>query len=325
MTRGQAASAMDRSQLLSWVASLYYEEELTQAQIASRLHTSRSTVSRLLQEARDKEIVEIVIHPVWRRDRELEKQLVEVFGVVEARVLVEPRLDYRKVLRGLGALAARYLDAVVAPHTILGISWGTALRSTVRALTPADEVPITVVQMIGATGARDPLTDGPELARLLADRYGGRYRSLHAPLAVESVDTKEALFKEPHIRETLEMARRADLALVGVGTVIPEYSSWLRAGYIDREGLADLRAVGAVGDICGWHYDVYGNVLDIDLNRRIVGVEPEAFSRIDRVIAVAGGQPKVRPILGALRGGFVDVIITDEQAARGVLGSLENG
>jgi DNA-binding transcriptional regulator LsrR (DeoR family) len=306
---------------LAHVADLYYQEGLTQAQIASQIHTSRSTVSRLLHEARERGIVEIVIHYTWSRNRAMEQELVRAFSLREARVIVDHDWDYERILHGLGASAARYLEGVVEPGVILGISWGTAILSTVRRLKPKEKLPITVVQMIGATGAKDPLTDGPELARLLADVYGGRYRSLHAPLTVESASVREGLLNEPHIRETLELASQADLALVGIGTLVPEYSSWLRAGYLDRDGLAELRAAGAVGDICGWHYDVHGNFLVIDMNRRIVGVQPQTLSEIERVIAVAGGQAKVKAILGGLRTGLVDTLVTGEQAAKGVLGA----
>jgi DNA-binding transcriptional regulator LsrR (DeoR family) len=310
---------------LAHVASLYYEEGLTQSQIASRIHTSRSTVSRLLQEARDKEIVKIIVQHTCRRNRAIEEQLVRLFGLQEARVVVDQSGDYKRLLKGLGALAARYLEDAVEPDITLGISWGTAILSTVQALSPTDKRAITVVQMIGAVGAQDSLTDGPELARLLADVFGGRYRALHAPLTVESTSIREALLNEPHIRETLALARCAHLALVGIGTVVPEYSSWLRAGYLDREGLAELQAVGAVGDICGWHYDAGGSVLDIGLNRRIVGIEPAALSRINGVIGVAGGEAKVRAILGGLRGGFLDTLVTDERTAWSVLDAQKAG
>jgi DNA-binding transcriptional regulator LsrR (DeoR family) len=310
---------MERTELLARVASLYYEKNLTQSEIASQFHISRSTVSRLLQEARDEGIVEIVIHFPWKRSQHLEQQLVESFSLHEARVLASYNENYEQILQGLGILAARYLESIVQPDTVLGISWGTAILSMVQALSPERKVPVTVVQMIGATGAPDPLTDGPELARLLADVYEGKYRCLHAPLVVENISIRSSLLQDPHVRETLDLAKQADVAVIGIGTVVPEYSSWLRAGYLKRGGLAQLEYKGAVGDICGWHYDISGELLDINLNRRIVGIELETLSKIREVIAIAGGEAKVKAVLGALRSGYVNTLVTDELVAKELL------
>ncbi|RLC59170.1 MAG: sugar-binding transcriptional regulator, partial [Chloroflexota bacterium] len=83
--------------------------------------------------------------------------------------------------------------------------------------------------------------------------------------------------------------------------------------------LARLRTQGAVGDICARHYDAQGHVLDIELNQRIVGIELEALHSIGQVVGVAGGEAKAEAILGALRGGHVNVLVTDDAAARKVL------
>jgi len=88
---------------------------------------------------------------------------------------------------------------------------------------------------------------------------------------------------------------------------------------VDREALARLRAQGVVGDICARHYDAQGRVMDIELNHRIVGLELEALHGIGQVIGVAGGEAKAEAILGALRGGHVNVLVTDDAAARKVL------
>jgi DNA-binding transcriptional regulator LsrR (DeoR family) len=188
---------------------------------------------------------------------------------------------------------------------------------------PGRQLAITVVQMVGAVGKGDPLVDGPDLARQLANVYGGEYRYLHAPLIVEDVRTREALLQEPRIRETLELARRADVALVGIGTPHPEVSSLLRAGYLDEEAIARLRERGVVGDVCARQYDAQGQPADVELNRRVVGVELEALHRMEQVIGVAGGEAKAGAILGALRGGHVHVLVTDDVAAEKVLALLQ--
>ena len=310
---------MERADLLAQVASLYYEDGLTQAEIACQVDASRSTVSRLLQEAREAGIVEITIHYPWKTDLGLENLLEERFQLRRALVLATRGRAYTEVLRGLGVLAARYIDRALSQDATLGISWGTAVHSTAQALRPKRRLPITVVQMIGAVGLGDPLIDGPDLARLMAHIYRGEYRYLHAPLIVENGQVREGLVQEPRIQETLGLARKVDIALVGIGSLVPEVSSLLRAGYLDREALTELRARGAVGDICGRHYDAQGRVMDIELNRRMVGIELKDLQDIEQVIGVAGGEAKAEAILGALRGDHVNVLVTDDRAAGKVL------
>ena len=309
----------ERTELLAQVASMYYEDNLNQDEIARRIDISRSTVSRMLQEAREAGVVEITVHYPWRNVPEIEADLIARFHLRQARVLLGRGRPYEEILRGLGVLAARYIESILIDGATLGISWGVAVYSTVRTLRPDRRLPITVVQMVGAVGEGDPLIDGPDLARLLASVYGGEYRYLHAPLIVEDAHAREVLLQEPRIRETLSLAHRADVALVGIGAPSPEVYSLLRAGYIDREELAQLRAHGVAGDVCARHYDAYGRVLDIELNRRIVGIELEALHDIGQVIGVAGGEAKAEAILGALRGGHVNVLITDDVTARKVL------
>jgi len=312
------ATTDSRLRLLAEVASLYYENELTQEEIARKLGISRSNVSRLLAEAKQKGVVEIRINYPWETSPSLQMELMNRFNLRVARVLKADRMGYKRILRGLGALAARYLEGILNNASILAIGWGTALYEVVNALRPR-QLGIEIVQMIGAIGSGDPLIDGPELARELAKTLGGRYRYLHAPLIVRDEEVQKAFLREQRISETLELAKGADIALVGIGSVDPSVSSLLRAGYIDEEGLEAIRRCGAVGDICARQFDIQGNVLDIELNRRVVGIDIESLKRIDCVMGVAGGMPKAPAILGALRGGFVNVLITDNRVAQEVL------
>jgi DNA-binding transcriptional regulator LsrR (DeoR family) len=309
----------ERSEYLAHVASLYYEDNLTQDEIARRITTSRSTVSRLLHEAREAGLVEIVVHHPWKTVPELEEVLVARFHLLKAYVLRGNGKSYPELLRGLGVLAAQCIQGILREGTVLGISWGAAVYHTVRALRPERPMPITVVQMVGAVGEGDPLIDGPELARWLANLYGGSYRYLHAPLIVEDARVRDVFLHESRIRETLALARRADVALVGIGAPDTQVCSLLRAGYLDSEALDTLRAQGVVGDICARHYDVHGGAVDIPMNQRVVGIELEALQGIKQVIGVAGGERKAEAILGALNGGYVNVLVTDEAVATRVL------
>ena len=309
----------ERLTYLAQLASTYYDQGKSQEEVAKEFGISRSAVSRLLTEAREKGIVEIIVHYPWRTCIELEDALVSIFRLKAAYVLLGENKPYQDMLQGLGVLAARHLDRILSDGVIIGISWGTALYEMIKALRPRYLTGVEVVQIIGATGSENVPTDGPILAQLLTGQLGASCYHLHAPLVVENEIVREVLMQDHNIRNTLARAERADIALVGIGSTRSDLSSLLRAGYVNEDEQDRIRATGAVGDICAQHYSLTGECLDIDVNRRVVGISLDNLSRIETVIGVAGSPRKGAAILGALRGRYVNVLITDDQAAQKVM------
>lgn len=314
------SSRHERLQLLATVADLYYVDGRGQAEIARRLGYSRSTISRLLTEARETGVVEIRIHHPLERSSELESALMDRFGLQVAQVAVRGQLDYTRMLRQLGRLGAAYLSENLTPTSSLGVSWGTAVYEVAQAFRTRHYPKFRVVQMIGAVGASDPTIDGHDVARRIATKFGGTYHTLNAPLIVGDVATTQVLLREPNIRKTLAMAAEVDYALVGIGSVEPETSSLVRAGFLSAEEMAALKAAGVVGDMCARHFDIDGQLYTGEVTQRLISIDLRTFiNRPIVVVAVAGGIAKARSILGALNGGLVDVLITDSTAAEAVL------
>ena len=309
----------DHEELLCQVASYYYEQHLTQVEIGRRINASRSTVSRLLQQALDCGIVKITINYAWAREQQLEQQLLQKFHLRQVRVLAGKGRSDEDIRKGMGVLAARLLDSRVQDKTILGISYGRSLASTIAALHPTRQVALTVVPIIGALGSNNPLIDGPELVRQIAQIYGGEYRYLPVPLLVEDTRTRDALVQSTQIYEILALARQAHIALLGIGAPGHNVSSMIWSGYLNERELERVKEQGAVGHMCGQFFDQQGEPLDVELNRRAVGIGIKTLQNIETVIAVAGGEAKSAAILGALRGRFLNILVTDDLAARKIL------
>jgi DNA-binding transcriptional regulator LsrR (DeoR family) len=316
---------MDRTErewLLAKAARLYYEQNKTQSEIGRLIGASHATVSRLLDEAREAGIVEIIIHSPWKTSQELESELIHLFSLRRAIVLTTRGQPLADIISGISELAARYLDSVLSDDTVLGLCWGMTVWNTTKAykaLHPQQKRRVTVVQMIGSPGTDAPANQGPNAARLLAEVFEGEHRYLPTPLAVKDPALQQALLRDPAVEPILDLARHANIALVGIGAPLPRISTLLRFGYLSEEDLAQLRSQGAVGEVAGIHYDIEGRVMDIDLNRRTICIEPEAVRRIPEVIGVAGGKAKADAILGALRGQYLDVLVTDDVTAQEVL------
>jgi DNA-binding transcriptional regulator LsrR (DeoR family) len=309
----------DQEELLVEVACYYYQQNLTQAEIGRRINASRSTVSRLLQQALDAGLVKISINYAWERASDLEQQLIAKFHLHEARVLIGKGRDEEEVRRGMGVLAASVIDSRLKDGTVFGISYGRSLACTIAALHPTRKIAITVVPIIGALGSNNPLIDGPELIRQIAQIYGGDYRYLPVPLLVEDTRTRDALVQSGQIYDLLVLARKAHLALLGIGAPGPDVSSLIWSGYLNERELAHVKEQGAVGHMCGQFFNREGNLLDVELNHRAIGIGIKTLQKIETVIAVAGGEGKAEAILGALRGRYLNLLVTDDLAARKIL------
>jgi len=303
---------------LAKVVSLYSQgKEIPE--IAAALAIEPAEVNRLLAEARRDGIVQITVRHALQTDPELEAQLAAAFHLKEVRVLVRDQKPYAEMTTLLGQLAAAYFADVVHENSVIGISLGSAFYPMIQALRPLHLPEAEVVQLIGASGAENVPTDGPVLAQLLAERLGSKCYYLHAPLLVDSEEARDALIRDHAIKETLARAEHADIALVGIGSTDPELYSLLRAGYVSSDELDYIRSRGAVGDICAQHYDANGQWLNIGINRRVIGITLGMLKHIPTVVGVAGDARKAETILAALRGGHINVLITDDTAARAVL------
>ena len=318
LKQARAMTQQDETGLLVEVAKLYYEEQLTQAQIGRQLQTSRSTVSRLLKEARAKGVVKITIDYQWVRDSALERDLTETFDLEQAFVLRADGRTENEMIDGLGHLAARYLTGTVQDGMVLGVSYGRSIAATVRHVTGGTH-DLTVLQVIGALGSGNPLQDGPDLARQLANTYGATYRYLHAPLLVESVETRDRLLQEPLVGDLLQTAKKADVVLMGVGPLTADASGLIFTGYLSKKDLGRLKTAGAVGHMCAQFFGADGELVDTLFNERAITIGLETLKTIPTVLTVAGGKEKAAALKGALNGGYIDVLVTDDEAARGVL------
>lgn len=320
--RNESASS-DHMELLARVAELYFQFEMTQAQIAKQTGYSRSMISRLLTEARQQGVVEVRINHPLKRRLDLEAALQAKFKLKHVRVLAHNTLGHSQMLRRLGSLAATLVQELVQDSMTIGVSWGTALAETVAALRPQPRTGIRVAQIIGSSGAADPDIDGPELARKLARVLGAKYSTLPAPLFVHSEATRYALIRDPRVREVLGHSRTMALLLCGVGTIDIEYSSLLRSGSITLTQVEQLVRASAVGECCGHVFDVNGRTVDTAFTRQVIGLTEYALKRIPLRVGIAGGLAKATPVLGALRGGWINGIVTDEIAAVNVLSAEE--
>ncbi len=306
-------------ELLAQVVSMYYQEELTQNQIAEQLGLSRVKVYRLLKQARAEAVVQITVNWPVSRHTDLEAQLQEAFKLEEALVLKRGAHRRTQALQRLGQLGARYLERILADGSTMAVCLGRTSYETINAISPNFRARVRVAQAVGSMPLLMKDLDSAALARELARKLGGEVLYLTSPLMADSVSAGEVIRSQRNIKHTLEAARRADVALTGIGNLDPAISGFHIAGFISAEKLAALTAAGAVGDMAGQIFTIDGQLFDTNINRRVIGITLAELKQIPTTIAVAMGREKARAILGGLRTGAINVLCTDEDAAAEVI------
>ena len=309
----------ERASMLADVAEMYYLEDKTQAEIARKVGVTRSMISRILKEAREKGIVEIRVRRSIHSDYDLESALINRFYLQGAMVITSPMGSAKQDLEHLGAAGAVALKRYLRPEITLGISWGSTVSAVVDALHVEKPIPIKIVQLVGALGAHNMEYDGHALVARLAEKLNGEGYYLNAPFLCPDPNTASVLMKTKGVEETVELGRSADIALLGIGSTSPNYSSYYLAGYVQLAELKTLSQEGAVGDVAGLHFDINGNYACPAFCERLVTISKESLDNIPLRIGVAGGTGKEVAILGALRGGYINFLVTDSAAAKAVL------
>ncbi|RPJ01588.1 MAG: sugar-binding transcriptional regulator [Deltaproteobacteria bacterium] len=299
------------------ICYLYYREEKTQEEISSIFGLSRFKVNRLLKEARNRGLVTIQINDPLENLTEAEVELTKRFDLKEAIVVRLNRLSGRSPLEQIGEAGAQYLTHIIRDYRALGISWGRTLYHLVENVKSVEVKGLAVVQISGGLGTIEG-TDTNILTMTLSQRLGGTAYVIPAPVIVKNREIRETFLREGKIREALSKAKEVDLAILGIGVVDRDGGLW-KAGFLNHSDEARLRKAGAVGAICGHFYDRQGQMCSSGLEDRIIGLTLDELKRVRHKIGVAMSPEKSHAILGALRGGLLNALITDEETAERVL------
>ncbi|MBZ4663540.1 MAG: transcriptional regulator, DeoR family [Caloramator sp.] len=310
---------LDKIKFLVNLATMYYEKDMTQTEIAKHLSTSRFKVAKLLQEAKEKNVVEIIINHPKERSTDIENLLVKHFQLKEAIVLNNHMMSNDETIHSLGKLGAEYIDRIITDNSIVGILWGKTLYSVIKNIRPQNKKNITAVQVLGAAAKDNPLVDSHELIRKFADAYGGKYKYLYAPLYIDNDYARKTLLQEPVVNDTLFLATKCDIVLTGIGTIDAVFASSHWANYLNSNKNLSVDLEKSVGCIYARLFDVNGNEIDADINKKVIGLDLEDFRKVKYTIGVVSGKFKAKAILGALRGQYINVLITDEATALKVL------
>jgi deoxyribonucleoside regulator len=299
------------------ISYLYYHEERTQEEISKLFGVSRFKISRTLKEAKAKGYVTITINYPEDVLTDLEIKLAHKFSFEQAIVVRINEFNEMSAADQVARAAASYLSQIVGLYRIFGVTWGRTVSRVVTNLKPIEVSNLTLVQIGGGLGTIEG-TDNNMLTMMLGQKLGAKALVIPAPVIVRNRSIRDTLFKENKIKETLKIARKADLVLFGVGIIGPEGLLW-RSGFLEDDDTVKLKKSGAVGQICGRSFNAAGQNCWDELDDRTIGLNLDELRGIKHKICIAFGREKVEAILGALKGRLLNVLVTDENTAARLL------
>ncbi len=294
-------------------AWLYYMKDLTQQEIATRLGISRVKVTRLIQQARENELVTISINSPATLFFEQQEELTKRFGLDDALVTVSAD-DEETLMPILANATANFLATQLKPNMVVGIGVGRTVSLIPRYFQPPSEIPCTFVELSGGPTALLFDYAQTDVIYRLAEKSGGNAVHLKAPFFVETAEAREILLRDPVISQNMKLARNCDMAIFSVGVFDPE-SQLVQHGILSRQEVTRMQKAGVIGDVMSHTFNSKGDEVPSSLSERLIGLNIEDLVKLKKCVLIAGGEAKRKCVLAALDGKWVDMLITDEKTA----------
>ncbi|SIO33463.1 DNA-binding transcriptional regulator LsrR, DeoR family [Rhodovulum sp. ES.010] len=308
----------EEERFLTRVAWAYHVEGMTQGEVAEKLGVTRLRVNRALAEARRTGLVRVSFNTAYAACAEVEAALIDRFDLTKAYV-VPSASDPGDTQTIVGAALGNLLTEALADPAVrlFGMSWGNTLNLATRFMAPLNRPDLEIVSVMGGLTRGSDLNSF-EITTRLADLCNARHSYFTAPLYAGSRSSRDTIMQLDVFVEILEKIRSADALAIAAGD-ISDRSLLMRDALPADVTQAELRALGAVGDILGVVIDADGHPLDHPVNERVIGVGLAGLARVPNVILASGGAHKVPVLRAVLRLGHIDSFVTDEATARAIL------
>lgn len=295
--------------LATKAAWYYYMEDNTQAQIAEVMGVSRAKVIRLLEEARAQGIVQFSFRKNDSQRVSAEQLLIDRFGLKDAFVVPTP-LDSSAINQSIAQGAAHYVSDHLREDGYLNIGYGDTVSRMLGFLAKNREESLNVVSLTGGVSYYLPTVG--------TTAYSMHLFLTPSPLVVSSRQVRDALLDEKSLQDVSAMTEYADMSVVGIGAAV-EGATVLRNGILNEGELTVLKMQGAVGDVLNHFMDKDGNLIQTEIEDRVISTDLDKLRQLKNVVGVAGGKDKVTAIKAVLNGGYLNVLITDSDTAAELL------
>lgn len=299
------------------VANYYYNDGLTQTQIADRLGVSRPTVAKMLAEARQKEIVKITIQTHLLNDYKKEKLVREKYNLKSVQIVASLGNDEATKIE-IGRRGAQYIESRLDEIKSLGIGWGTTIQKFVEAANHLDYPDLSIVPLMGGVSLSEVKIHSNHLVFTLGQKYNAIVNLLYAPAIAENLEVKHILTNSKIVQSLLNKGKDVDLAVISVGNP-RESRTYREMGYITEMEQQEIIAEKAVGDILASFFNDDGNLVNTSLSERMIGHSLEDIKQMKEVLVIASGIEKTVSLKPLLVQDYIDHLIIDSNIAQELL------
>lgn len=312
---GLELSRWDDERLMVKIAQMYYHQNMSQSEISERLGIYRTTISRMLKKARENGIVTININSKYNYCYELEDKLEKRFGLKECIVVPENMGIGESGKRAVAKAGADFLKRIVKDGDNIGFAWGSTIAYLSDELKNCRPTSMNVVPLVGGPGNIVSDYHVNTIISKVSKAFSCKAHYLYAPAITEKKETKEAIINDHNFTSILELWNKINIAVLGIGSPMKS-SNMIWMGFFENEDFTYLEEENVVGDICSRFYDINGKLIESDINDRTIAIELEKLREVEYSIGIAESLEKVPAILGALRGKFINILVTTEQTAK---------
>lgn len=303
------------------ICKLFYEEGLSKIEIGEKVRMSRFKVAKVIDDAVSDGIVNIRIKQLPHSFIDLENALEKKYRMYQA-VITDTGVSYEETKQNIGKAAAEHVRELIQDNDNIGLAWGSTIHEMVEAFPEiTDKKHVTIVQLTGGLHQVSKGFNPIDLTSKLGNKISNsELYQLFAPAIVDKEETKNILLNESSIRETLNQFKNINIAIVGIGSMVPKPSTMLyRDGFIRSEEFEKIQHLDLAGDINSHFYDSNGVPAHTFLDQRTIGIDLEQLSKIRYVMALAGGEDKALAIHAALKGRVINMLVTDRKTAEALL------
>ena len=298
-------------------AWLYYNQGMTQKDVAEKLGISRSTVIRLLDEAMKRSDVQIWINEGIEDFVSLSIDLEKAYGLDEAVIIPTGSDKVGDIAKGVGLALGQFLSEVVPDNATIGVGWGRTMTASLSSFRPPRRENCKVVSLLGGIVAVHQ-TNPLDYTWRLASALGAECYMFLAPLLVDSIETKRALIEKCGLSTLYALAENLDLAIVSCGDIGP-HSTSLSEGFISKQTLDELVAAGCVCDTMFNFIDAEGRSVDHPINNHAMAIDLDTLKKARHIVLASGGAHRATAIRATIKRIGCNTLITDEAAARALM------
>lgn len=308
----------DRRKMMK-IVTLYYDNGLTQAEIARKMRISRPVISKILQQAKEEGIVKVSIQDESAYTVKLSLALEERYQLEE--VIIVSDNDHApdiKTRRKVSEAAADYLSSILVPSMSIGLSWGTTLADMIDALPYYSFPSINVCPLVGGVSGEHLYFDTNHLAFRLSEKLNSQCQYAYIPALAESTELAAVLIQSQLMHTIMTAAKKVDLAIIGVGNPVKR-STWNELGYFGKEEMEAIKKDQIKGDALASLFDKNGQTVDNTISGRMLGIKVEDLVNIPQVMVIGSGKEKAESIHPLLAGNSCSILVTDQTTAEALL------